>query len=42
MRNVSRWLVVLAGLVLVGAACSEDASGPGDGEDVTVDRKSVV
>jgi putative spermidine/putrescine transport system substrate-binding protein len=31
MRNVSRWLVVLAALALVGAACGDDAGDGGDG-----------
>jgi putative spermidine/putrescine transport system substrate-binding protein len=33
MRNASRWLIVLAALALVGAACGEDpAGGDGDGD----------
>ena len=36
MRNVSRWLIVLAALALVGAACGEDAPETGDGGEPAV------
>jgi len=34
MRKVSRWLVGFAALTLIAAACGDDPTGPGGGDDV--------
>ena len=34
MRKVSRWLVGFAALTLIAAACGDDTTEPGGGDDI--------